>query len=55
MHPHDPSAAAAEGALKGVQGEHELSKLGYMATPEIDGEVIVGFDRKRLDALLGSA
>ncbi|MBI2918686.1 MAG: glutaredoxin family protein [Chloroflexi bacterium] len=32
----------------------ELQDLGYMTTPviKIDGEVIVGFDRKRLDALL---
>jgi glutaredoxin len=33
----------------------ELSKLGYMTTPviKIDGEVVVGFDQKRLEALLG--
>jgi len=33
----------------------ELSRLGYMTTPVtvIDGEVVVGFDRKRLEALLG--
>jgi glutaredoxin len=33
----------------------ELSKLGYMTTPviKIDGEVVVGFDEKRLAALLG--
>lgn len=33
----------------------ELSKLGYMTTPvtQIDGEVVVGFDHKRLEALLG--
>lgn len=32
----------------------ELTKLGYMSTPVIlvDGEAVVGFDRKRLDALL---
>ena len=33
----------------------ELSRLGYMTTPVtvIDGQVVVGFDRKRLEALLG--
>lgn len=33
----------------------ELSKLGYMTTPvtTIDGQVVVGFDQKRLEALLG--
>ncbi len=33
----------------------ELSKIGYMTTPvtKIDGEVVVGFDQKRLEALLG--
>lgn len=33
----------------------ELEKLGFMTTPvtTIDGEVVVGFDRKRLEALLG--
>ncbi len=33
----------------------ELSALGYMTTPvtKIDGEVVVGFDRVRLEALLG--
>jgi hypothetical protein len=32
----------------------ELSKLGYMTTPvtTIDGQVVVGFDQKRLEALL---
>ena len=32
----------------------ELSSLGYMTTPvtKIDGEVVVGFDQKRLEALL---
>ena len=32
----------------------ELEKLGYMTTPVIviDGEVVVGFDRKQLDELL---
>jgi glutaredoxin len=33
----------------------ELSRLGYMTTPvtTIDGEVVVGFDERRLEALLG--
>ena len=33
----------------------ELAELGYMTTPvaKIDGEVVVGFDRQRLEALLG--
>ena len=33
----------------------ELSALGFMTTPviKIDDEVVVGFDRKRLEALLG--
>jgi len=33
----------------------ELSELGFMTTPvaKIDGDVVVGFDRKRLEALLG--
>ena len=33
----------------------ELSRLGYMTTPVtvIDGQIVVGFDRKRLEALLG--
>ena len=33
----------------------ELVKVGVMTTPVtvIDGEVVVGFDRKRLDELLG--
>lgn len=37
------------------QALDELSKLGYMTTPVtmIDGEVVVGFDEKRLVALLG--
>jgi glutaredoxin len=32
----------------------ELEALGYLATPVtmIDGQVVVGFDRQRLDALL---
>lgn len=32
----------------------ELQELGYMTTPviKVNGEVVVGFDRKRLDALL---
>jgi glutaredoxin len=37
------------------QALDELSKLGYMTTPvtKIDGDVVVGFDQKRLEALLG--
>ena len=37
------------------QALDELSTLGYMTTPvtKIDGEVVVGFDEKRLEALLG--
>jgi glutaredoxin 3 len=33
----------------------ELLKLGYRATPVtvIDGEVVVGFDRGKLERLLG--
>ena len=40
--------AADENAMR------ELEELGYMTTPVtvIDGEIVVGFDRKRLDALL---
>ena len=40
--------AADESALA------ELEKLGYMSTPVtlIDGEIIVGFDRARLEELL---
>ena len=32
----------------------ELEKLGYMTTPVtvVDGEVIIGFDRARLESLL---
>ena len=34
----------------------ELEKLGYMTTPVtvIDGDVVVGFDRERLEQLLAS-
>jgi glutaredoxin len=37
------------------QALDELSKLGYMTTPvtKIDGDVVIGFDEKRLEALLG--
>jgi glutaredoxin 3 len=33
----------------------ELESLGYMTTPvvQIDGEIVVGFNRKRLEELLG--
>jgi len=32
----------------------ELSALGYLTTPvtKIDGELVIGFDRARLEALL---
>lgn len=35
----------------------ELLRLGYRATPVtvIDGEVVVGFDRGRIERLLGLA
>jgi hypothetical protein len=35
----------------------ELVKLGYRATPVtiIDGEAVVGFDRQKLQSLLGIA
>ena len=44
----DRNIAADETAL------HELEKLGYTTTPVtvIDGEVVVGFDRAKLDDLL---
>ena len=34
----------------------ELEKLGYMTTPVtlVDGQVVVGFDRAKLEALLGT-
>jgi hypothetical protein len=33
----------------------DLSKLGYMTTPvlRINGETVVGFDRARIERLLG--
>jgi len=36
------------------QALEELSRLGYMTTPvtRVDGEVVIGFDQKRLEALL---
>ena len=47
----DRNIAADETALA------ELEKLGYMTTPVtlIDGEAVVGFDREKLEKLLGSA
>ena len=44
----DRNIAAYETALA------ELEKLGYMTTPVtvVDGEVIIGFDRARLESLL---
>jgi len=46
----DRNIAADETALQ------ELEKLGYMTTPVtvVDGEVVVGFDRAKLENLLGS-
>ena len=34
----------------------ELEELGYMTTPVtvIDGEAVIGFDRERLEHLLGA-
>ena len=45
----DRNIAAEEAALA------ELEKRGYMTTPVtvIDGEVVVGFDRAKLERLLG--
>jgi glutaredoxin len=36
------------------QAFEELSRLGYMTTPvtKINGDVVVGFDQKRLETLL---
>ena len=44
----DRNIAADESALA------ELEKLGYMTTPVtvVDGEVVVGFDRAKLERLL---
>jgi len=44
----DRDIAADEGAL------NELEKLGYLTTPVtvIDGQVVVGFDRDKLQKLL---
>ncbi len=44
----DRNIAADESALT------ELEKLGYMTTPVtvIDGQVVVGFDREKLQKLL---
>jgi glutaredoxin len=44
----DRNVAADETALA------ELEKLGYMTTPVtvVDGEVVVGFDRAKLEKLL---
>lgn len=37
------------------QALEELTSMGYLATPVtlVDDEAVVGFDRKRLEALLG--
>jgi len=39
------------------QALEELRKLGYMTTPVtvIDGEIVIGFDRSKLERLLGVA
>ena len=44
----DRNIAADEAALA------ELEKLGYMTTPVtlVDGEVVVGFDREKLQKLI---
>ena len=44
----DKNIAADETALA------ELEKLGYMTTPVtlVDGEVVVGFDRSKLETVL---
>jgi glutaredoxin len=44
----DRNIAADDAALA------ELEKLGYMTTPVtvVDGEVVVGFDRAKLETLL---
>ncbi len=41
--------------VKDPEAFDELAKLGYLTTPVIvvDGEVVVGFDRRRLEQLLG--
>jgi glutaredoxin 3 len=41
--------------VKDPQAFEELAKLGYLTTPVIvvDGQVVVGFNRKRLEQLLG--
>jgi glutaredoxin 3 len=46
----DRNIAADDAAL------NELERLGYMTTPVtvIDGEVVVGFDRDKLERLLGT-
>ena len=45
---------AERDVLKDERAMEELAQLGYMTTPviRIDGEVVVGFDRKRLEELL---
>lgn len=41
--------------LRDEQAMAELAELGYLTTPviKVGDEVVVGFDRKRLDELLG--
>ena len=38
-----------------LQAYEELAATGHMSTPltKIDGEIVVGFDRKKLETLLG--
>jgi thioredoxin reductase (NADPH) len=45
----------ARNVAEDVDEMEELERLGVASTPVtvIDGEVVVGFDRKRLAALLG--
>ena len=47
---NDRNIAADEAALA------ELEKLGYMTTPVtlVDGEVVVGFDREKLQKLISA-
>ncbi len=48
-------AFVAKNIREDQQALEELQKLGFRATPVtvIDGEVIVGFDKGRIEQLLG--
>jgi glutaredoxin len=48
-------AYEARNIAEDPQAMDELTRLGVATTPVtvIDGEIVVGFDRKRLAALLG--